>query len=121
MAGPTDKPLDQELQRAAANLIRQQRPDLGQAAIQVLSWRRGDQGIEVDAIAAPPTGVREVPASVGQDIVAEIKGKSRAEAETYLAQLRTNGTIGDFQLPDDWATVPENVKVEFVAPATGSR
>ncbi len=115
LASPVDKPIDQELQRAVANQIKQQRPGLAGANIRITSWDRSDQGIVVDAIAIPQTESVEVPPELARDIAHEIAGKPREEAQAYLEQLKANGTVGDFTLPDEWRTVPPDVEVRFAA------
>lgn len=116
LAGPQNKPIDQELQRAVAAKIRQQRPELGNANIEITGWRRGDQGLLVDAIATPRSSYQQVPPTLASEIQDNIKGKSRAAAQEYLDTLKSNGSIGDFTLPENWQTVPDNVQVAIAPP-----
>jgi hypothetical protein len=121
LAGPTDRPMDQELQRALTNQIRVQRPDLVNATISITGWRRGDQGLIVDAVAVPQGGYQALPESFTQQIEQAIRGKSREEAEAYLQQLKEAGTIRNFNpLPQEWQMVPDNVGVAVSTPSTDS-
>ncbi len=116
LASPLDQPIDQQLQRAVANQIKLQRPDLADAEVQITSWQRAEQGIMVDALVVPQSQTLEVPPELADEIGTQIAGKSRAEAQAYLDQLQANGAIGDFQLPAEWDPVPTDVKVQFNVP-----
>ncbi|HEX6292383.1 MAG TPA: baseplate J/gp47 family protein [Herpetosiphonaceae bacterium] len=120
LANPSDRPIDAELRRAILNLIRQQRPDLGSAEISINGWRRGDQGLIVEAVAVPRGGYQELPESLREEIAQAIRGKARDEAETYLRQLEEEGQIRAFGLPQDWQTVPDNVTVTVDTTASGA-
>ncbi len=121
LASPIDKPIDQELQRALMNQIRVQRPDLADAQVSITGWRRGDQGLVVDAVAVPRGGFQEVPDTLRQQIAQGIRGKSRAEAQAYLQGLQEQGAIRNFSLPQDWQTVPDNVDVQVGTTTSASQ
>lgn len=120
LASPVDKPIDEELQRALANKIRVERPDLANGTIEITGWQRGDQGLIVNAVAVPSGGYQELPEATTQQILEGIRGKSRVEAEAYLQQLQEEGQIRGFTLPADWQTVPENVGISIAGAEGGA-
>lgn len=121
LASPMDRPIDSQLQQAVANRLRLGDTNVQTDEVQILNWRRGEGGLLVDAMVVPRGGYLRVPAELQQTITQAVRGKPRAEAEQYLADLRSQGQIGDFTLPAQWTTVPEDLELTFNPPsATGT-
>jgi len=116
LAVPADQSLDEQLRRAVTAQVNQQRPDLIGATIQITGWERAGDSLRVDAIAVPSREYLPVPDELIADIENNIRGRPRAEAQAYLDELRERGQIGDFQLPEDWTTIPENVRIDVRPP-----
>lgn len=117
LAVPADQSLDEQLRRAVTAQVHQQRPDLTGATIQITGWERAGDSLRVDAIAVPSQEYLPVSDELIADIEANIRGRPRAEAQAYLDELRARGQIGDFQLPEDWQTIPERVRIDVRPPA----
>lgn len=120
LASPTDQPIDAQIQRAAASLLRREGRDVQTAEVEIIGWRRGDEGLLVDVQVVPRTGYLRVPAEREREIEEQLRGKPRAEAEQYLADLKAQGQIGDFTLPQEWTTVPDDLDITFEPPVSPS-
>lgn len=116
LASPNDQPIEQQIQRATANLLRRQGQTVTDDEVSITGWQRSSAGLLVDATVTPRGGYLPVTPAQQNEIVQAIRGKSRAEAEQYLADLRQRGAIGNFTLPDGLETVPENITLTVSAP-----
>lgn len=116
LASPNDQPIEQQIQRATANLLRRQGQTITDEEVSIVGWQRSSAGLLVDATVTPRGGYLPVTPAQQNEIMAAIRGKPRAEAEQYLADLRQRGTIGNFTLPTDLETVPENMTLTVNAP-----
>lgn len=119
LASPVDQAIDEQLRRAIASLANAQGRNVQPSDVTITGWRRSDTGLAVDATITPRSGYASVPSEREQEIEAMLRGKSRAEAEQILQTLRDEGQIGNFSLPESWATVPENLDIVFQAPTGG--
>lgn len=116
LASPIEQPIDQQLQRAVANLLRRQGQQVFDDEVTISGWQRTNNGLLVDATLTPRGGYLPVSEEQQATIEQAIRGKSRAEAEQYLADLRERSVIGSFALPADMTTVPEDLDVTVSAP-----
>lgn len=120
LASPLDRPIDDQLRQAVAAQLRRGGANVQPEEVQIASWRRGDAGLVVDAQVVPRSGYRRVSAATQQQMVANLRGKPRAEAEQYLAGLQEQGEIGAWQLPAEWTTIPDDLQLTFEPPAQPS-
>lgn len=116
LASPADQPIDAQLRRAAAAQISQRRPELAGAAVEITGWTREGNNLRVSAVATPSQSYLPVPDELRAEIEAALRGRSRAEAEAYLRELQAQNRIGQFQIPPDWQTIPQNVRVVVQTP-----
>lgn len=116
LASPNDQPIERQIQRATANLLRRQGQNVTDDEVSITGWQRSSAGLLVDATVTPRGGYLPVTPAQQDEIVQAIRGKPRAEAEQYLAGLRERGAIGNFTLPADLETVPENITLTVNAP-----
>lgn|GEM_PF-3923583 len=112
LASPQNEPIDQQLARAVKVLVVQSRPELANADVQVTGWRRGEQGLVVDAVFTPRGSYQPIPSDQLAQIQQALAGRSRAEAEAYLQQLVNDGVISGFQLPENLDTLPSEPTLE---------
>lgn len=126
LAAPRDISIDQQIQRAVTAQVRQARPDLQNATIEIRGWRRVDNGngqqLAVNAVAVPPGGYQQLSEEFRADIAQNLAGKTREEAQAYLDSLQAENRISAFTLPEDIAEpIPENVEIQPITPAANSQ
>jgi hypothetical protein len=116
LASPNDRPIEQQLQRAVANLLRRQGQNVTDEEVSISGWQRSSTGLLVDARLTPRGGFLPVTDQQQAEIARALRGRTRAEAEQYLADLKQRGVIGDFALPAELQTMPDNLEVAVSAP-----
>lgn len=116
LASPVNQPIDEQLRRAVANLRNREGGAVTPDEVQITGWRRGDDGLHVDAVITPRAGYQSVAPERAEQIAASIRGRSVEQARAELDRLQSEGQIGAYRLPDDWQTVPDGVVVKLAEP-----